>query len=239
MLNNVTIQESKESNEQQDTIKTKKVVECANVSNYKTIKYVRSFTLEYPNAISLNMEYYNNENYNNIRRCKLILLSHCLGDNNYFNCKSLKKEYLIKHLEKGCLNRSIKKAKEYDIRCIWDNEKFINIYHSVCYKVACNIDKSSIIDSDYIFNKIMNNDVNLMEVANMSSKQLCPEKYIKIDEKVNLRNAVETKVKYSEMYTCRKCKQNRTICERVYARSWDEGICIKVTCVYCSHSWSG
>ena len=67
-------------------------------------KYVRPFSLKYPNAISLNMEYYNNENYNNIRRCKLILFSHCLGDNDSFKKKSMNTIIQIIQIKKCHIN---------------------------------------------------------------------------------------------------------------------------------------
>lgn len=218
-------------------------------------EYIRPFSLKYPNAISLSMEYYENENYNRIRRCKLILFSHCLGNNDIFKkrvdeqCKinnldkemsyKLTKEYIIKYLEKGCLNKAINKSKEIDIRCLWDNKKFVDEYHAICYKVACNIDKESVVNSDYILNKIINNEVSIIDIASMNSKQLCPEKYKKIDEKVSKRNNVEAKIKCSEMYRCSKCKKNQTTTERVYNRSWDEGVSLKITCRYCNHSWGG
>ena len=39
----------------------------------------------------------------------------------------LTKDHIIKYLEKGCLNKAINKSKEIDIRCLWDNEKFVNV----------------------------------------------------------------------------------------------------------------
>jgi len=237
----------------------------------------RHFDLEYPNAIPLSMKYYENENFNNIRRCKLILFSHCLGDDavfknnfihNAINKKKstyvyeiltsiklstqsidtiisylfkqyLTKEYIAKYLERGCLNRAIKKAKSYNIRCVWTDEKYVDLYHSICYKVACNIDSESMVNSDYIFKKIMNNQVDIGNIANMTSKELCPKKYEQIDEKMNKRTNLERKIKYSELYRCRKCKRNQTTTERRYARSWDEGTDLTITCTYCNHSWNG
>lgn len=243
----------------------------------KSYKMEKHFDLAYPNAISLSMKYYENENFNVIRRCKLILFSHCLGDdtafkNNFINneinkkkslavteflisngllVKSitiinsylfkqyLTKEYIIKYLERGCLNRAIEKAKSYNIRCVWTDEKFIHLYHSICYKVACNIDPSSMVKSDYILKKIMNSQVELNNIANMTSKELCPNKYEQIDEKMNKRTNLERKVKFSELYKCRKCKRNQTTTERRYARSWDEGTDLTITCAFCYHSWNG
>ena len=100
------------------------------------------------------------------------------------------------------------------------------------------MDSQSCINSDYIKNKILNNDVDLQNVANMKSKELCPKKYEKIEKKINQRNNLERKIKYSELYKCRKCKRNQCTTERRYARSIDEGVDLTVTCVFCSHSWN-
>jgi hypothetical protein len=191
----------------------------------------------YPDAISLNFKFYENENYNNIRRCKLILFGNSIGNNDKFDNKT--KENIIKYIERGCLNKAIEKSTSYNIRCIWSDEKFINLYHSICYKVAVNIDKNSCINSDYMINKILENNVDLLNLAKMSSKELCPKKYEKIEEKVQKRYNLERKIKYSELYQCRKCKQNKTTTERCYNRSWDEGVSLNIICLFCGNSWGG
>jgi DNA-directed RNA polymerase subunit M/transcription elongation factor TFIIS len=191
---------------------------------------------EYPNTIPLNIKFYENENYNNNRRLKLLLFGECLGKTD----KSVDdKECIIKYLERGCLNRAIESAKIYNIRCIWSNEKFVNLYHSICYKIAVNIDTNSCIKSDYILNKILNDDVDPLKIANMSSKDLCPKKYEKIEEKMQKRNNLERKIKFSEMYTCRKCKRKQTTTERCYNRSLDEGVNLTIRCLFCGNSWGG
>ena len=228
----------------------------ASIKKKDTIVLEKHFDLEYPNAISLSIKYYENDAFNTIRRCKLILFSHCLGDNKIIQNKlnsqinqqpkinntqqiePLNKEQIVKYLERGCLNRAIEKAKTYNIRCVWTNEKFINLYHSICYKVACNIDPESSVKSDYIIKKIINNEVNLNQVANMTSKELCPKKYEVYDEKINKRTNLERKIKYSELYRCRKCKRNQTTTERRYCRSLDEGVDLTINCVFCGHSWN-
>ena len=235
--------------------------------------YNRPFTLNKPNANSLDMCYYRDEAYNDIRRSKLMLFSDCLGENRHFITKShymennryklvydtlthrvpsvlvdiiksfvlnpLTKDDIIRYVEKSCVNRTIEKAKNSDIICTWENSDFVGIYHAICYKIACNLDTNSPINSDYIINKILSKDIVLMDIASMSSKQLCPNKYKDIEDKFNKRYSVERKVKYSELYKCRKCKKNQTVTERMYNRSWDEGVSLKITCVYCNHSWGG
>ena len=64
------------------------------------------------------------------------------------------------------------------------------------------------------------------------------KKYIKIDEKINKRNNQESKIKYSELYRCRKCKRNQTTTERRYARSLDEGVDLTIICLFCGNRWN-
>ena len=237
----------------------------------------KHFDLYFPKTFSLNYKtYYEDEKYNNLRRCKVILFAECLGNikddelnlttsnpdiiqtnliltnlniergiiqiiNSYLyrtvNSVSIR-EHIAQNLEKGCLTRSINKSRAYNIRCIWSESKFVDLYHTICYNLAVNLDSQSCINSDYIKNKILNNDVDLQNVANMKSKELCPKKYEKIEKKINQRNNLERKIKYSELYKCRKCKRNQCTTERRYARSIDEGVDLTVTCVFCSHSWN-
>lgn len=237
---------------------------------------VQTGGFEYVNSIPLDLKYYSSDKYNKLRRCKLLLFTHCLGDNvdfqhmntlhkdvkkkegvitpilidwgvskgvvrhinTYLYPKYNTKEYIAERLERGCFNRSVEKAKTYNVRCVWDNEKFVNLYHSICYKVASNIDTTSSIKSDYIRNKILNNDVYIPSIANMTSKQLCPKKYEVIDAKMNKRTNLERKIKYSELYRCRKCKRNQCTTERRYARSLDEGVDLTINCMFCHHSWN-
>jgi len=234
------------------------------------------FTLDYPDSFALDYNtYYQDINYNSVRRCKLILFGQCIGKNpeidtklisndeskykklytnkildslnigdeltqninNYLYKKLYTKEHIVKNLERGCLNRAINKSRIHNIRCVWSEPKFVDLYHNICYKLASNIDTNSCINSDYIKNKILNNEVDLQNVANMQSKELCPKKYEKIDKKINDRNNLERKIKFSELYRCRKCKRNQCTTERRYARSADEGTDLTIHCLFCGHSW--
>jgi DNA-directed RNA polymerase subunit M/transcription elongation factor TFIIS len=145
--------------------------------------------------------------------------------------------YIAKKIEMGCFNRTISKSKHYNIRAIWETLKFRELYHDICYKVAINIDPTSIIGSLYLINLIKNKNVEICNIANLSSKTLCPEKYEKINKKINLRVNQEVKVKYSTLYRCFRCKNNKCTSERVYNRSLDEGVNLRITCTVCYNEW--
>jgi DNA-directed RNA polymerase subunit M/transcription elongation factor TFIIS len=236
----------------------------------------KHFELSFPHAFVLDYEkYYNDPAYNNIRRCKMMLFSQCIGEldfspadrmrhdidkyrkyltdailenlavqkstikriNTYLYSTPFNMEYIVTKLEKGCLNRAIEKSRTYDIRCVWSEPKFVDLYHNICYKLSSNLDSNSCVKSDYIRKKIIGNTVDLSNVANLSSKDLCPKKYEKIDQKIDKRNNLERKIKFSEMYKCSKCKRNQCTTERRYARAIDEGVDLTIHCVFCGHSW--
>ena len=149
------------------------------------------------------------------------------------------KEYIVRNLERGCLNRAIEKARVYNIRGVWSNENFTNLYHSICYKVSSNLDKNSAVNSCYIRDKILDKTYKISEIPNLTSIDLCPQKYEKITQKINKRINLEQKKKYSELYRCRKCKLNQTTTERRYNRSLDEGTNLTIHCIHCGYSWCG
>ena len=193
------------------------------------------FKLNFPNSIALPYSYYENPQYNDLRRCKLILFGECMGENeqldlvkahgdtintkkanvstilnnvgmcrvminvvnDYTHEKIFTKEYIISNLERGCLNRAVEKSKTYNIRCVWSNEKFTNLYHSICYKVATNLDEKSVVQSDYIRQKILSKMCKISEIANLTSTELCPRKYEKIRKKLDKRVNTEYNKKYS------------------------------------------
>jgi DNA-directed RNA polymerase subunit M/transcription elongation factor TFIIS len=201
---------------------------------------------EYPNSIPLDYRiFYNNNpdnynnNYNDIRRLKLIILSDILGKYEFFNnMKYSDQTLMIQIIENSCLNEAIRKATEYNIHCIWSNDIFVNGYHSICYNIFTNLDIDSTVKSYSLMNMIKDNTINLNEIAKMTSIELCPEKYTIINEKINQRNNAERKLKYSELYHCRKCKKNQCTLEKRFNRSLDEGVNLTVNCLFCGHSWN-
>jgi len=142
-------------------------------------------------------------------------------------------------IEIGCLNQAIKKANEYNIRPVWEDNEFTLLYHGICYKLSVNLDENSTIKSNYMKKKILSNNINLYKLATMTSKQLCPNKNILIENKINKRINVTINLKYSELYRCKKCKRNQTTTERRYNRSLDEGVNLTITCTFCGHQWNG
>lgn len=194
---------------------------------------------QYPKAIDLPFEpFYTNSTetgtYNDTRRLKLLVLSDTLSKYKEFEDKPYNdKIEIIMRIENSCANETIRKARGYNLRVTWENEQFINIYHSICYHITSKID-----EVESLVKKILNKEIELNIIANMSSKDLVPEEYDDIASKVNKRTMIEiNNKKFTELHFCKKCKRNQTTVERIQNRSLDEGSSFIVTCIFCGTKW--
>lgn len=192
------------------------------------------FRNNYINAIPLKFNTFYNNEYNNIRRLKLIVISHTLGC--YSGFKTLHYDQqtdIIKHIENSCANECIRKSRGYNIRCVWDNNQFIDIYHSVSYNIISVLSQ----ENNTLIKKILENTIDLDTIATLSCKELSPEIYDDISREITKRVNTSQTQKYTEMHFCKKCKRNQTTAERVQNRSGDEASSFFITCLFCGMKW--
>ena len=141
-------------------------------------------------------------------------------------------------IEMGCYNKAKSQAIENNINISWHNPMFISIYHMICYEISINLDKTSVINSNILHNKLINNEVDPYQLAFIIAKDNFSKNRV-IEDKINKRLNINITLKYSELYKCRKCKKNQTTLERRYNRSLDEGVNLTVTCDFCGFQWNG
>jgi len=195
---------------------------------------INNFAMNYSNAIPLPMDPFYSLEYNDQRRLKAINLSHTLSNFERFKNLPYNNQIdIVMRIENSCSNEAIRKAREYDQRCTWDNDQFISIYHSICYNILSVLDQ----ENNTLIEKILNNKIDLNIIATMPCKDLSPEKYDDITKEINRRVNTEVTRKYTEMYYCKKCKRNQTTYERVQNRSGDEGSSFHILCLFCGTNW--
>ena len=194
----------------------------------------------FANHVPLKAQFYQNFNYNKLRRIKLMLFGEIMNKYKQFNKLTYDDQInIVKKIERGCYHISIDKANsgEYNIHTSWSNTKFINLYHGICYKVASNLDYESSVGSKYLAHRVLNNHVAPIDLAKMSSKLMCPDKYVDIDKKLDKMSNIETTVKTTELYQCYKCKKTQCTIQTIINRGLDEGDSIRVMCQFCGNFW--
>ena len=88
-----------------------------------------------------------------------------------------------------------------------------------------------------LFGKIINKEILISELPNVNVADLFPEKYVHQLARIN-ETGKELPLKYSSLYHCGKCKQNKCSVRSAQTRSLDECNTIFVNCLMCGNSFT-
>lgn len=181
---------------------------------------------------------YNNIEYNINRRLIILLIASILEENKEFKQKNKEEQdHIIINIELSCYNSTIKKSNELLIYINWNNSKFTYLYQLFCNKITKNIDTNSEVNDNYLINKIINNDINVLNIAELTSDELCPIKSDNIKQNLLIRNNQKLSYKTSTLYTCKNCSKRSVIIREFQSKSLDEGSNLSLTCTFCNYHW--
>lgn len=198
---------------------------------------------EFPLIEPLDDELYTKMPYKDLplRRAKIMLFTGAIMNYDGFKIDSKEKEDKLKkivmNIEMGCYNYSVKKINGKNINPTWTTPQMINVYNSVCYRIAESIDCKSNLNSSFLVKWILRNPSEAGNLSYMSAEDLCPYNNIEIRKKIKSRLQQEVQIKYTSMYKCYKCGQSKCIMRRIQTRSQDEGSSTICVCI-CGHSWT-
>ncbi len=184
------------------------------------------------------IDLYNDKEYNKYRRSIILLIAKILEQHSKFKEKHNEiQSNIIINLELSCYNETLNKADDLLIYQSWDNEKFYYLYHLFCNKITKNLDIESEVGSDYLINKIINNELDITKIAHLTSDELCPDKSKNIKDTLNMRNNQQLNYKTSTLYRCRNCGKKEVKIQEYQGRSLDEGSNLSLTCNFCNYNW--
>lgn len=85
-------------------------------------------------------------------------------------------------------------------------------------------------------NKLFNN-FNIYKIVKGNINYLNPTINKSYIDEIELKSNQKIEKTISRLYTCRKCKQNKTKYTRMQTRSSDEGYTMFINCIECGHKW--
>jgi len=147
---------------------------------------------------------------------------------------------IVCDIESACYNKTIQNLQltNDDYQIFGDkNKQFLNTYSMYCYKYIANLDIESNINSDEFISRIISKDINLDNIIDLKSEELCPNKTQKIRNDVKLRQQIGVQQKVSHNYTCPRCKQKEVVYTFLQTKSSDEACDIRLECVKCHTVW--
>ncbi len=181
---------------------------------------------------------YNDVEYNSNRRLIILLIASLLEEHKDFKQKDREEQdQIIIDIELSCYTSTIKKSNELLIYINWENTKFTYLYQLFCNKITKNIDTNSEVNDNYLINKIINNEIDIKNIAELTSDELCPVKANNIKQNLILRNQQKLNYKTSTLYSCKNCKKRNVTVKEIQMRSLDEGSNLSLTCLFCGYHW--
>ena len=162
--------------------------------------------------------------------------------------KAIKKLNLIvkdinicENIEKSIYNYASKKCIDKNIEPNISNEIFLRIYVNKLMSLYNNLDKKSYIKNDSFYDELMNEKINLDQIAFLSPQEMNKkhwQKYIDkqsaVDEFLYSRSAG---IRTTE-YKCGRCKEFNCSYYQMQVRCSDEPMTTFVNCMNCGNSWS-
>ena len=141
---------------------------------------------------------------------------------------------LSSNLEKGIYNYTIQEATKKNIVKKWDNPYFVTLYTNRFRTIYINLKNKTLYD------KILNKEIQVHEVAFMSHQEMLPDKWQQLLELKHKRDANKYTPKLeasTDSFTCRKCKSKQCTHYQLQTRSADEPMTTFVTCLNCYTRW--
>lgn len=106
-----------------------------------------------------------------------------------------------------------------------------------CRSILYNIDPDSRSNNDVLLNKIKKGRIDIHQIPFMPPSVIHPLRWANEIAKKRVFDEQEGKVITSNLYKCRKCKDNKCTAIQLQLRSADEPMTNIVTCTSCSYSW--
>ena len=150
----------------------------------------------------------------------------------------IKDDYKSRIIEKSIYNYCITYSMKNNISRNWDNKLFKNLYLNKLLSIYSNIKDDSYLQNLNFKQSIIDDNIDLEEIANMSQYDIFPErwKYL-IDEKIK-KDKLLSEMKPNEMtdqFRCGKCGERKCSYFAAQTRSADEPMTIFVTCLNCNN----
>lgn len=181
-------------------------------------------------------EYYETEPYikNKYRRCKTFILLGALCNYEKFRLLSNNEQNIIvREIEFGCVNETIKKMKENNIGCSWQTEQFTKLYSTIIQEKAMELDWNQ---NTWLIPKILSGEISTNEVASLQLLEV-NQKEKELVEKIAKRKEAKVMIKYVTSYECPQCGEHKCTIKSLQLRGQDEGATIVAFCI-CGYEWT-
>jgi hypothetical protein len=203
----------------------------------------------FPHLRSLDPEFYTREPYksNKTRRCKILVLIGAMSNFEPFRQLSHEQQnVLARRIESGCVNETLRKAKEDNVGCSWQTEEFVRRYGTTVREKAQELDYNM---NTWLIPRVVSGEINPSRIASLTEDEANPDALRDMNERRAARLAAKVERKRSKGYPCDQCDANGepdpatgrpegwAYITNVQTRGLDEAKCTRAECCMCGHTW--
>jgi len=155
--------------------------------------------------------------------------------NNIFN-----NEKISRQIEQQLYNASIRVSKKRFIKRKWCNPLFKHLYISKIRSFYSNVSTDSYVKNINFKDKIMNGDIKIEQISELSVYDIYPENWAELLDKKIKRDKLKYEMKpkaMTDQFKCRKCSSRSCSYYEVQTRSADEPMTQFITCLDCGNRW--
>jgi transcription elongation factor S-II len=148
---------------------------------------------------------------------------------------------LSKTIEESIYNYALEQSKNSGIDQDINNKYFKRKYVNKVTSLYNNLDESSYINNKGFLKRLLNNEIDVKNIAFLSPQEINVEHWkVYLDKQSANDDFLGSRtmgIKTNE-YKCSRCKNNECTYYLLQTRSADEPMSTFVTCLNCNHKWS-
>jgi len=152
----------------------------------------------------------------------------------------IKNVSISRNIEKSIYNYTLQLSSKRNITRSWENPLFLKLYLSKVRNIYTNIKPDSYIKNTNFLKRILNKDINVECISQMTRMDIFPENWKElIDKKVKI-DTLKSKLKpeaMTDQFKCNRCGSRSTSYYEVQTRSADEPMTQFITCLDCGNHW--
>jgi len=148
---------------------------------------------------------------------------------------------LSEKIENSIYNYTIKQSEIKGIDVNIEDSYFKRIYVNKIISLYNNLDKESYVKNSNFLNNVINNDINIDDIAFLSPQEINKEHWKKYMDKQNATDEFlysRTVGTRTNEYKCGRCKERNCTYYQLQVRSSDEPMTTFVNCLNCGNRWS-
>ena len=183
-----------------------------------------------PQVVQEGPEVKEEDSYKDIQyRKKIIeLLKDLIGD------KNVELEYYI-------YKKALDTAEKKDIRKVWTNEGFRDVYFAISRRIIGNMNPNSYIGNKGLYERYKEGDLTLEQLVNHNYYELYPEVWQQMVDRQAKKERIQLEGDFSratDKWMCNGCKMRKCTYYELQTRSADEPMTIFIHCLNCGKRWT-